>query len=280
MTGTRRFVVLGGGDPTTGNLTTPNQVLSEELLYLGLRPLGPHLHVVVVPTAKATQETYDKLRAWAAKFFDLRGISWEMLHPFGEPGDPSNMQAALNRATHLLVAGGNTDAMLSFWRRHGLIVWDEQQQAWGGPLIEAIGRTTTFGWSAALAFAFTNYLTDSASYRVSESQAWDYHLSPGLGLFEGWVTPHSDDSALQYTRNSFYAPDTTRRDIFAALLSVHFESRPSGIAVDNLTALVIEDDMVTVFGSGRVTLHVWQGSRLVERDYHNGEQFSLSHLSS
>jgi peptidase E len=233
------------------------------------------LRIVSIPSAKFTQATYDEHVAWLTAFCATLGYpaEVEILHPFQQSPRPSRIAAwnMLRKAHVLLMPGGKTDAAIDYWRETDL---------YGLIEVTVLGGTPIIGHSAGLIAWFTGIYTDTDGYGLAPGEPWQYRLqSRGMAIFKGAACPHANDNARQYTYNhQAYGPGTTRRDAFVWELINRHET---GIAVDGDTAIFIEGDVVKVLGTGRVTVHVWRGSKLVELvelEYREGDSFPLQLL--
>ncbi len=276
-------VFFGGGDssPEASKFALRAVQLAVE------KAPGKPLNAVILPTARASEQSYHKANTWWTGEFGKLGVASEILTGFdGTPVD--NAEQLLEHADIIAVPGGDTERMIRLWIQYGLAI----------PIVKAILRgCVVVGLSAGLIAWFARAHTDSDSYKGAPDAPFDYRMMDGLvtqilealaagtpddsipgELLPGAVCPHADDLAHTYTRNEKYRDtELTRRDHFVQLLEKE-KVRRNGVAVDNLTALLIEDGYAVVLGLGRVTLHLWQDDELVEREFFNSMSFPLALL--
>jgi peptidase E len=253
-------VIYGGGEVA---VNPESEVFIDMMLALaGERHPGETPSVVVISTARAEQATFDKVAGWAERSFGGREVDWCMLHEFGEAPSPHGILRMINEATAIYIPGGDTETMLAKWNEWGLT-----------QLILKLSSELTFGGiSAGLIWPFSWCHTDSDSYKPGVT-SFRYRMISGLGVLPGAVC-----DAASFTKNPTYTG--SRRDDFVTQL----EATPglNGVAVNNHTALRIEDGYATVLGNGKgttlVTLHLWSGDKLVTIELGEGGTFPLEAL--
>ena len=113
----------------------------------------------------------------------------------------------------IFIGGGNTEAMIKDFKAKGIT----------NKLIEHINDKMICGVSAGAIFWFDKYYSDTYSY-PNNSYVYNYKLLPGIGYFNGYITPHYNEVG---------------KENFSDEIDNTFS-----IALENNTALFISDNNV------------------------------------
>lgn len=184
--------------------------------------------VLLVGSAKPTQEAFDAFVVKAALHFDSLGVTPESLHEFNLAPSPEEATHKIQSADMLWVTGGDTLQLIDFWERHGIASEIGKAAAKG---------TVLSGGSAGMLAWFEQGHSDSFSYRVAEGDPWDYAFVRGLGYIAATGCPHYDgrtkDAAL-------------RKDDFYEKFSTDLSVPGVGIGITNRAALAIHNNSYRV----------------------------------
>jgi len=184
--------------------------------------------VLLVGTAKPTQEKFDDFLVKATLHFGSLGITPTNLHDFNVAPSAEEATHKIQSADVLWVTGGDTLQLVDFWERHGIASEVGAAAAKG---------TVLSGGSAGMLAWFEQGHSDSFSYRVPEGEPWDYAFVRGLGYIAATGCPHYD------SRTKGGAP---RKDDFYDKFSADMSVPSTGIAITNRAALAIHDNSYRV----------------------------------
>ncbi|HJP96861.1 MAG TPA: Type 1 glutamine amidotransferase-like domain-containing protein [Candidatus Saccharimonadales bacterium] len=184
--------------------------------------------VLLVGTAKPTQEKFDDFLVKAITHFGSLGITPVNLHDFSQAPSKEEATHKIQSADMLWVTGGDTLQLIDFWEQHGIA--SEIGKA-------AANGTVLSGGSAGMLAWFEQGHSDSFSYRVAEGEPWDYMFVRGLGYIAATGCPHYD------SRTKGGAP---RKDDFYERFRADASVPSVGIGITNRAALAIHDNTYRV----------------------------------
>jgi dipeptidase E len=185
-------------------------------------------NVLLIPTAKTTQETYDKSISSCTDLYERQfGLPTRVLHEFNQFPDLSESQEKLGWADIVYIAGGDTDRMMHIWSN---AEFDQLLKN------RALGGLVLSGVSAGAIAPFTWGHSDSLSYRVADDEDWEYIPVAGLDLVRGAITPHYNTLVR----------DIPRSDMFFKMFEAERTARKTayGFGIDNLAAIEIREGLL------------------------------------
>ncbi len=179
--------------------------------------------VLTINTAKATAESCEAYAEKTQAHFTNLGASVLDLHQFEQPPSSLEIVEKIGAASMLFVAGGNTRAMINFWRQNNIAAEIESKIREG--VVLAGGSAGALAW-------FELGHSDAEFYEKPEGEPWEYILTEGLGFIGATACPHFDSKT---------ADNEPRRDNFTQLLIKNDHPMPA-IGITNRAALVIDGE--------------------------------------
>lgn len=217
-----KIMAIGGGSPSGSSAPAIREALSMSDKDIP--------SVLIIPTAKRSQEAYDSTIPPMEEFLRKIGLKVTTLHEFDQ--DISRKEAAekLDNADVIYTAGGDTLHMMGVLKDLNL---DRQlaRRALQGDLVLS-------GISAGAILPMKWGHSDSMSYRPDTADNWEYVSVDGLHLIPTAITPHYDTSNERLGNRSAQ---------FESMLSAKKEKL--GFGIDNFAAMRIVDGEISQFQS-------------------------------
>lgn len=192
------IVAIGGGKPDGK---------AAPLLKRGLEIVGKEHapNVLIIPTAKRTQEAHDATQRNTQELYQRRlKVPMQILHSFDNFPKKSEIEEKIEWADIVYISGGDTAHMMEIWKIYGIDTLIAKR-ALEGMVLSGIsaGAIAPFAWGHS----------DSLSYRVAEGEPWEYVKTPALGIVQAAVTPHYNTTPQGESRaKAFHAMFQDNRD--------------------------------------------------------------------
>lgn len=213
-----KIIAAGGGGPSTSSRPAIEAAL-------GLAdPNKPN--VLIIPTAKRTEEAFDAIIPTTEAFFRKLGLKTVLLHGFNEVIDTDKAIDSIHTADLVYTAGGDTLHMMDVLHRHNLTAHLVKRALAGEVVLSGIsaGAILPTQWGHS----------DSLSYRPESADDWEYIRVDGLNLAPFAITPHFNNSTERHGKRS---------DQFAYTLLG--QPNVPAFGIDNLAAIQISDGKIT-----------------------------------
>lgn len=199
-------------------------------------------NVLIIPTAKRTQEAWEKFVPATKQYFESRGLPTNLLHERNYYHQ-ERMEELVEDADLVYVSGGDTLHMMET-----LTAYDIAPRLGRRALV---GNVVLSGASAGAIMPTSWGHSDSLSYRPETSTTWDYIRVNGLGLVSVAVTPHFSN------RDERLGLRSSR---FAEMLQDQNDTS-LGIGLDNFASYIVNDGVLVPY-----TPYNGEHDHLLERD--------------
>jgi len=219
-----RIIAAGGGAPNKSSAPA----LIEAVEMTGERKP----RVLIIPTAKVTNEAYDNAVNATRDLYSARlGLDTTILHEFGVEPTKDRIDHEIGNADVVYIPGGDTAHMMETWHRTGITAILGRAALEGSVVLSGIsaGAIAPFAWGHS----------DSLSYRPETSETWDYIPVEGMGLVRAAITPH-----FNTTNDRLGARSDSFHSMFYDL-SGSPTNPQIGFGIDNFAAIKIIDGKIT-----------------------------------